>query len=360
MIMELAGYLLSDAMAAALFLIAVSIGYRLFLARSGRPGLNRILIMAALIVAPLILPLSMLCGEIASNTPIAEDGQIVVVGVGSYPRWLVTVIRIYAAGVAAVLLFQLIGHILSVILLAGAERKITPWGKVMVSRRKNLVPFCWMGYVVTGSDETDKYYGMILTHEQIHVTQRHWLDLLIAGVVAAVNWFNPAVWWLFGQLKRVHEFQADRGVLRSGADEYEYQMLLIRRTAPRLFRYVNHNFTDSALRSRIEMMNNPSGNRRHGLRIALLAAAGIITALTAAGNKTLTKALDSVRYAAQNAAIVSGSVAVPTDPEGPVIIVDGKVVDKETMDRIDPKTIDHVTVNRMNKPHREIIIELKK
>lgn len=359
MIMESAGYLLRDAMAATLYLIAVSIVYRLLLARSGRPGLNRILLITALIVAPLILPLSMMTGENASRWPVVNDGPIIVVAAGSYPQWIVTLIWIYAAGVAGMFLFQLVGHIRSLILLSGAVRKATPWGAVMMSPRKNLVPFCWMGYVVMGSDETDRYYGMILTHERIHASQRHWVDLLIAGLVVAVNWFNPAAWWLLGELKRVHEFQADRGVLRSGADEYEYQMLLIRRTAPGLYRYVTHSFTGSALRSRIEMMINPPSRRTHWFRVTALAVAGIVSAVTAAGSSAMKEAMDDIRHAAHTDNH-PGSLAVPVDSEGPVIMVDGKEVDQEVMDRIDPKTIDHITVIRTTDPNGIIMIKLKK
>lgn len=359
MIMESVSCLLRDAMASTPFLIVVSIAYRFLLARSGSIGIKRVLLMTTLIVAPLILPLSMMWGGTASKWPVVNDGPIIVVAAHSYPRWIETVIRVYAAGVVGVFLFQLVGHIRSLILVAGAVRKATPWGTIMVSRRKNIVPFCWMGYVVTGCDVTDRSYGMILTHERIHASQRHWVDLLVAGLMVAVNWFNPASWWLLGELKRVHEFQADRGVLRSGADKYEYQMLLIRRAAPGLYRYVTHNFTGSVLRSRIEMMVTPPSSRIHWLRVAALSAAGMLSALTVAVSSPITEAMDDIRYAARSDT-QSRSFAVPVDYGSQVIMVDGKEIDKEVMSRIDPKTIDHVTVSRTTDCTAIIMIELKK
>lgn len=359
MMMETAGYLLRDALAGAPFLLTVCITYRLLLARSGRLRLNRAVLLSALIVAPLILPGSILLGAYTYKWPVVNDGPLFVIGVSDFPKWLTTVVMIYAAGVGAALLLQLAGHLRSLILVAGAKRKETPWGTVMVSRRRKLIPFCWMGYVVVGSDDADNTNGMIMIHEHIHASSRHWADLLIGGMVVAVNWFNPAAWLLLEDLKRVHEFQADRGVLRSGVDEYEYQMLLIKRTAPRVYRYAFHSFTGSALRSRIEMMIKPRRGSRYGLRIALLAGAGLISMTVAAESRTLKKTLEDIRVAAQVAGTV-GSFIGPDDPDKPVITVNGKPAPDGIMKEIDPNTIDHITIDKSKNPNGIIMIELKK
>lgn len=359
MMMEIAGYMLCDALAGALFLIAVCITYRLMLARSGRLALNRAVLVMVLIVALLILPVSVLMGAYRYHWPVVSEGPIFIVGAGSFPKWLTTVVMIYAAGAGVALLLQLAGHLRSLLLLAGAKRKVTPWGTVMVSRRRKLIPFCWMGYVVVGSDDADNANGMILTHEHIHASSKHWADLLIGGIVAAINWFNPAVWLLLEDLKRVHEFQADRGVIRSGADEYEYQMLLIKRSAPRVYRYAFHSFNGGALRSRIEMMIKPRRGRRYGLRIALLAGGALISIAAAAESKTLKRTMEDIRIAVQVYG-TGGDVIIPEDTGKPVITINGKPAPEDVLKDIDPKTIDHITIDKTKNQNGTIMIELKK
>lgn len=78
----------------------------------------------------------------------------------------------------------------------------------------------------------DKYEGspmleQILAHERSHIARRHSLDLVWMSLWRSLLWFNPFVWHIFKLLREVHEYQADRDVIRQGAAMEPYVDLLI-------------------------------------------------------------------------------------------------------------------------------------
>lgn len=50
----------------------------------------------------------------------------------------------------------------------------------------------------------------ILCHELLHVHRRDWLSVLAEEAVLTLLWFNPAVWWLVGELQLAREQVVDR------------------------------------------------------------------------------------------------------------------------------------------------------
>ena len=68
---------------------------------------------------------------------------------------------------------------------------------------------------------------MLISHEKAHLDSDHWIDLAVAQMVIIFQWFNPAAWFVRKELQRIHEYEADELVLKSGIEEKDYQMFLI-------------------------------------------------------------------------------------------------------------------------------------
>lgn len=67
----------------------------------------------------------------------------------------------------------------------------------------------------------------ILTHEKVHIQERHWIDLFIIELLTVFFWFNPFIWLFEHAIKQNHEYLADKGVLSRGQSPVRYQALLI-------------------------------------------------------------------------------------------------------------------------------------
>jgi hypothetical protein len=67
-------------------------------------------------------------------------------------------------------------------------------------------------------------------------------------------WFNPAVRILKRELRDIHEYEADKGVIQSGVDAIKYQLLLIKKAAGSSSYALANSLNHSKIKKRITMM----------------------------------------------------------------------------------------------------------
>lgn len=129
---------------------------------------------------------------------------------------------------------------------------------------------------------------LILAHEQVHRERLDNLWNLLAGVLAAVNWWNPLAWWAARRFRADQELACDAAVLAPRPEaraDYTRALLaahdLHSLGAPLASRWG----TTHPLVERIAMLHRPhpsSRRRAAALGLALLGAAGLAYAVQAA------------------------------------------------------------------------------
>lgn len=152
--------------------------------------------------------------------------------------------------------------------------------KVKIHANEKLSPFSWGGNIyLAGSilETPDADLELIIAHEQSHIDNHHWLDLILSNLTIIVQWYNPAAWLLHGELIRVHEFEADRNVMDSTDNPAEYQLLLIKRIAGSRFHSIADSLNNTSLKNRITMMT-----RNQSRSCARLRALALVPAIAAA------------------------------------------------------------------------------
>jgi TonB-dependent SusC/RagA subfamily outer membrane receptor len=143
-------------------------------------------------------------------------------------NWTPVAIGIYLAGVLVLLLHHLRGlnKIRSMIRKQRTHRRTSP---SIIKTTEIRSSFSFFGYIFmdksTNLSEVEK--RLILEHETAHVTQRHWVDLLLAQIVCILQWFNPFAWLYLQAVRENHEFLADRSVLCRGNSPAVYHATLI-------------------------------------------------------------------------------------------------------------------------------------
>lgn len=125
---------------------------------------------------------------------------------------------------------------------------------LVVIDRHDIAPFSWCRYIVVNRAEEKQTIDLIVSHERAHICLGHFYDLILAQVVCIVQWYNPASWLMLSELKAVHEYQADRAVIDSGANIHQYQILLIKKTVGVRFQSFANSLNHSNLKKRITMM----------------------------------------------------------------------------------------------------------
>lgn len=126
-------------------------------------------------------------------------------------------------------------------------------------------PFSWFRWIVISDRDLKENGHTLLTHERIHVSYYHSWDMLLCEICVRLQWFNPFAWMLRKNLRAVHEFEADHGVLASGLNMHDYNMLLVEKAMEGSPSLVVNQLSQSELAARFKMMY-----RKPSTRIAML------------------------------------------------------------------------------------------
>ena len=129
--------------------------------------------------------------------------------------------------------------------------------------------FSWGRTVVLSQEDYGQNRETVLLHERMHLHYCHTADLLWMELLIVLHWFNPAAWLLMRELREVHEFEADSGVLSHGIDATQYQLLLVKKSVGTRLYSMASGFGHSKLKQRINMMLKKRTNRLARLKLLL-------------------------------------------------------------------------------------------
>lgn len=258
--------------------------YLLVMRRTTFFRLNRALLLAGSYLC-LFLPLIRL--RTVTATRVAST--LTMVGAGAetasqaaqagFP-WKSVLLVLYVAGEAATLALYLISAVKMGKLLRKGET-VQQDGYRLTLLDGDASSFSWGRNVVMSRKDLAENPA-ILTHERMHVEHRHSLDLLLFLPLQLLCWWNPLVWITREELRLLHEYEADEGVIRQGIDASQYQLLLVRKAVGEQRFTLASGFQHTNLKHRIAMMLKPSSSR--WMRWSYLALLPVLAAFMFACN----------------------------------------------------------------------------
>ncbi|MBO7587843.1 MAG: M56 family metallopeptidase [Bacteroidaceae bacterium] len=287
-------YLVVSAISLALMVIV----YRLALSRTTFHGFNRYVLLSSLALAavlPLIHlqglgvkaagPVAYMLNEITvfadGSTRIAPAAAQTANGVG-----IVSILTlVWLAGVAVCLMRVAIGIVSSEIICHHRSRRLSDGSRLVITGR-DYAPFSWRNFIVISRKDYESNGDIIIAHEQAHIRLHHSVDLILAQLFCAVQWFNPAAWMLKRSLLEVHEYEADASVLERGFDECRYQICLVRAALQGRFAVTTNNFANCSTKKRIVMMKRISTNPWARMRVLLMLPAAAFAIVMASACKS--------------------------------------------------------------------------
>ena len=182
------------------------------------------------------------------------------------PWWPVALAVLFWAGVAFVLVRVAISIFSILRIVRQGELVREEDGCKIIVTERDIDPFSWMHYIVLSRKDWEGENAPILTHEKAHIGFHHSAELLAVDLMAACQWFNPAIWMIRADLQELHEYEADDAVLRAGTNLKEYQYLLIKKAVSKSGYSVANSFNHSILKNRITMMSKTKTPQLWGLR----------------------------------------------------------------------------------------------
>lgn len=306
---------------AGLYLSLFYAFYLLVMRRTTFFRLNRVLLLAGSYLC-LLLPIIRL-RTATEATGVAQTLTIQSVAVGepadltlpaAFP-WQDVLLALYIAGAIATLVLYLISAQKMNRVIRRTE-KTELEGCRLLLLDENIPSFSWGRTVVMGRKDLEENPA-IFTHEQMHVQCRHSLDLLLFLPLQQLFWWNPLVWVTREELRLLHEYEADEGVLQKGINATQYQLLLVRKAVGEQRFSLASGFQHAKLKNRIEMMLKPTSSG--WMRWSYLALIPVLAVFMFACNpnkKSKTPAPETVEQEAPAATETAGyTITVTDEPE---------------------------------------------
>lgn len=232
-----------------------------------------------LIQQPIIHLEKMIAGEetvvtyLSDNNP--EVDMIPVVTPAKMIDWGQIIALLYWAGFIFCLMTTLLSF-RKMFVLIWSGRKLQQGRYTLILVPSCVSPFSWGRYIILSEEDYEKHPDEILTHEMMHLKSHHSIDLLFMECILWLHWFNPAIWLLKRELKDIHEYQADKGVLTQGVDATKYQLLLVKKAVGSSLYTLANSFNHSKIKKRITMMLKGKSNNWARLKLLLLVPVGLI------------------------------------------------------------------------------------
>lgn len=335
----------------AISLVMMVVVYRLSLSRTTFHSFNRFVLLVSLGLAA-IMPLmhfqrvsgvaSAPVSYVLNEMTVYADGTVgAAVPESSNGMSMLSLFTlVYLAGVIICLLRVAIGIMSSEIICHRRSRMLSDGSHLVITDR-NYAPFSWRNYIVISRKDYEAGGAMIIAHEQAHVRHHHSIDLILAQLFCAFQWFNPAAWMLKRSLLEVHEFEADASVLDSGFDERRYQICLVRAALQGSFATTTNNFANCSTKKRIVMMNRHSTNPWARLRVLLMLPVVALAVIIASAcqndekdssglqNEPTSDVVFEILKASELESGVDGNLSM----DGKVVI-DGVIVDEENAEMV--------------------------
>ena len=263
--------------------------YLLVMRRTTFFRLNRVLLLSGSYLC-LLLPFIKLrsaqaavgvVSEISVVAPESVSQGIEEAASSSFP-YGEFLLGLYAAGVIVTLAIFLVSTWKMGRLIRGGKETVRD-GCRLVLLDEDVPSFSWVRKVVMSRKDLEENPA-IFTHERMHVQCRHSLDLIALLPLQVLFWWNPLVWITREELRLLHEYQADEGVIKNGIDATQYQLLLVRKAVGEQRFSLASGFKHAKLKNRIKMMfkHNSSG----WVRWSYLALIPILAAFMFACNQT--------------------------------------------------------------------------
>lgn len=252
-----------------------------------------------LIQQPIIHLEKMIAGEetvvtyLSDNNP--EVDMIPVVTPAKMIDWGQIIALLYWAGFIFCLMTTLLSF-RKMFVLIRSGRKLQQGRYTLILVPSCVSPFSWGRYIILSEEDYEKHPDEILTHEMMHLKSHHSIDLLFMECILWLHWFNPAIWLLKRELKDIHEYQADKGVLTQGVDATKYQLLLVKKAVGSSLYTLANSFNHSKIKKRITMMLKEKSNSWARLKLVLLVPVAACSMLAFARpdvNRELTNLMQS-------------------------------------------------------------------
>ena len=222
-----------------------------------------------LIVIPVYIPLeTVIVPEFQYLSTIASQTELP--SATSTFQWTDLIPIVYGIGLI-IFLIQFLFQFGSLLLLVLKNPKNRDGIYTYVTVKYDISPFSFFKWIVFNPNAfKDDELELILTHEKVHASQLHSIDILLTQLACSVFWFNPLMWLYRKDVRQNLEYIADFKTQTTSNKDRTYQHLLLKTSVTNHQIPLSNNFYNSLIKERIVMLKKSRSNKRKQWRYLLI------------------------------------------------------------------------------------------
>lgn len=151
------------------------------------------------------------------------------------------------------------------------KSQISSRGKVRIVKSSGIPSsFSFFNYVFISPAVMESEAEQILNHEEVHVQQNHWFDLILAELIRMIQWANPFAWIYAGFIRQNHEYLADEAALERAKNPADYRATLMNQIFNAPVVCLSNSFSYSINKKRFDMMKKTVTSPYRKLKVLLV------------------------------------------------------------------------------------------
>ncbi|MGV8094393.1 MAG: M56 family metallopeptidase [Mangrovibacterium sp.] len=339
------GYLIRS----SVWLTGFGLIYLMFLRNERYFTLNRIFLLAGMIASvcfPLIRFHYTVVMPVFETAAVNPSQPAVVQMATEQPGGPDLLLCLYLSGVLY-LIFRLLRQTVLVVRVIRKSGSVF-FNKVRLVRTDRYpAPFSFFSYVFVNPSVSEAEIGEIVHHEQEHIRQRHWIDLLLSELLCILQWFNPVIWLYSRFIRQNHEYLADESALKRSQDPGKYRAALLNQMFGAPVIQLSNSFNYSLNKKRFIMMKQTISSPVRKLRLlwVLPLIAGVFHAFATPEYQFVRTEENTVRQTVTE----NTANRAPAHPVDSTLKTQSTVPD-DKMNRAEQKLPDNISHQKGNQP----------
>ena len=263
----------------ACWLTGFTLVYFLFLRNERFFVLKRIFLMTGILVS-LIFPFISFHYQVEVQTPAAASFDLTEYVVpdssgiqqevsGNKFNFRNLLLIVYITGLIVITAKSLL-HLFRIFKSISGNNACKKDSAVIIRASEYPSSFSFFNYVFINPSVEESEMGEIINHELVHVKQKHWLDLLLAGLIRMLQWANPFAWIYTGFIRLNHEYLADEAALQHTSNPARYKLALLNQIYRSPVISFTNSFNYSLNKNRFEMMKKIITSPYRKLKVLLI------------------------------------------------------------------------------------------
>ena len=239
--------------------------YRLFLQKETFFRFNRFFLLAGLIVSLLLslytihytvevkapeIPIHIISETESASQPTTSTGTT---DFSTLIKKCILFLPALYVGVMIILLIVRIASFSRILRIISRSKHKRYANYTLIESSEFDGAFSFFNLIVIPENLNEFEKSIILRHEETHIVQKHWVDLLITNILSLIWWFNPICWLYESAIKTNHEYLSDKEVLTLHK-QADYQQTLVNQWFKNPIFPIANSFSYSNRLKRIKMM----------------------------------------------------------------------------------------------------------